>query len=425
MPRVLPNPGNELGKIIKKYIEERDRKSYGAKGFARDVSTTDKTVRGWIAAQPGKKTLRPKSRRNLSMLLKIAESEIVMLFGQAVLPNIQHSTIADSLRSVVKQDSFFESAGLRGRAAAIIDDIISFAPALGGKLGLPASSIETSVIQDTLELPKYVWDFYHKTTADANTNKLKMFLTGWESPIFDTGDVLRLKLVPHYWHLKKSMERCGNELREEIIDSKLDFESMPGALATAITIETTDNDEGDKLLLCQRGKTDDKPFHWMVGIGELMEPADGNASMYSVGAGTHPVNAVLRGVGEELGLKEKQELLRKAEVSFLALARSSETFNYNMLCHVRLPASSDAIIQSWRSWGEGEIQDAFAIDFELDTCIDVIVSGLYSAKGARKPIPIVSWSRASLLAACVRKFGTESVQSKLAVLVEEAKRNSE
>jgi hypothetical protein len=327
-------------------------------------------------------------------------------------------TIADSLRSLVKQDKFFDHAGLRGRAAAIIEDVISFAPALGRESGLSADRIKTRESDAAPAFPKCVWDFYHDTPIDSE-NREKIFLVAWEPPIIDTGGVLKLELVTRDWHLKRGLEECTEQLRQTVLDDQVDFESLPGALAMAITIETTKDSESGKLLLCQRGKTHDNPFEWMVGIGELMQPSDGNGSKYSFYSGIHPLHAVLRGVGEELGLERKApELLRKSEVSFLAMARSAKNLNYNLLCHIRLPTSSDQVIQWWRSEGEGEIIDVRGVDFELDGCVNMLVSGLYSADSVGRPIPIVSWSRAALLWASVKKFRTESVQSKLAALLE-------
>jgi len=368
-----------------------------------------------ISAHPGETTIHPKTRSGVSGVLSISPNDADQKLTEAPKTNDDLPPVGELLGLIVDQDPLFRNAGLCGRAVAIIEDVIFLAPTLGGEGGLPYTRVNSFVTDVCPTVPHFVWSTFNKIGPDPNKNKRKMFVAEWEAPMIDKSNDLTFGLVEHWWHLKYALDECRTQLHSEISARQIDLNSLSGALAFAVTIETT---QDNRLILCQRGNTDENAGDWSIGIGELMDPQDGGASVYTVVPTMHPINGILRGMGEELGLRDELELLKAAEVTFLGLGRSVNNFNYNLFCHARLNTSVNKIKSCWTTSREAEVTDVLDVSFGFDDCIDLIVSGVYLAKTQRKSVKIVSWSRAALLATCIHKFRRERVQSKLASLVD-------
>jgi hypothetical protein len=133
--------------------------------------------------------------------------------------------------------------------------------------------------------------------------------------------------------------------------------------------------------------------------------------------GLHPLNTVIRGLAEEIGLNT--DLVKQSDITFLHLGLSARNWAYNLFCNIRLPTDLREVQQCMATRArdvEHRIDRAHGVNFDLDSFAKLIVAKSYARSPSEKESPIASWSKMGLLYAAVRKFGTDAVRSTLAGL---------
>jgi hypothetical protein len=323
------------------------------------------------------------------------------------------ATIAGHLRRVgIGSHSIFSSPRLRRHWAFL--ELIPL-QRMSGEKGLPDSMIKMDFefkhigsLNESGEtrIPNYVFEMQNRIRVPGK-NRNKVYIYDCIADPEDAGGVVTFKCGPTDWHTIQAINKCTDRLHVDATTGSINLDRFPGHLGCSVILETLDN----KMLFFQRDRTEHWPNQWSAGIGGSMEWDTHDEPPL----GLHPNNTIIKELEQEVGIQPL--ITRGMEISYLHTGISVADWAYNLFCHAILPAESreicdQALLASTDN--EHKYGAIKLVDFTLENCIDLIVSGqLPFSELKPEERKITGWSRLALLYTAIKSFGITNVKDYL------------
>lgn len=278
--------------------------------------------------------------------------------------------------------------------------------ALGGFGGVHSKQIIVTMTDD-LEprLPASVREAKHRLKEPV-PNRPKVFFVGWEPPIIDTGNILKLSLCKSDYWTSLAVEEVTDQLHDEIRTGTHALEALPKRLDLVIALVTADL----KLILCRRAGPKQIRYYpetWSV-IGETMDAEDDKNESGEL----RPEMTVLRALTEFDELHLPPEVVQDAQVRFVALTTIWQYLLANLNVFVKLRTKDLKFVQD--CWTPGECTALDGIPFTPDSCLQLITAGYHQPLGRPElGAALNEFSRFSILAALFSEFGYHRVMAEI------------
>lgn len=290
-----------------------------------------------------------------------------------------------------------------------IEDAILDSP-IRGFAGVPSSQIKIEITHEPPPLPDVVLEAKSRI-AEPTSNRKKVYLADWVAPVSDQGDILHLKLGrTEYWNAV-AIENSLQSLYTDIRKGTLDLFRLPRQLNCHILVITSDS----KLLLARRSKgLRYRPLTWGATIGESM---DANRDLNQAGLFDPSVTV-------EQALSEKEELglhvdaRHDKSVKFIALLTEWQLLIAVLIAVVKLWKTEAAKVKELcmnTALDQGEIIDIDAVDFTIDACLPIVVTGCHrpAIDGEKRADAVYGTSRMAILAALSSEYGYTAIRDGL------------
>lgn len=301
-----------------------------------------------------------------------AVGAVAVVEGNTIAPDPLQVGSEDRLGDVLLDSSILDYEGVRLEDVIVID--------AGLLVDWPGQPAIVEAAKSRVEVPQ--------------PNRPKAHLIGWQPPVIDQGNRLRIELAQSDYLTSVATSFTIGPLQRLVEDGRVSLDDLPRRLDVHLIVIAG---RDDHVLLSRRGRyVATEPSTWMVSVGESID-----WSQDAVAGLPHPLLTARRCLTDfdELNLSERA--VAGASFQVVGLATEWNQMLANLIVVAELPDLT--VSEARSSFRKGENLAIDSVPFTIDACAPIIDSGRFAGAVAAHRVSDIS--RLALRAALRHRFG--------------------
>jgi DNA-binding winged helix-turn-helix (wHTH) protein len=296
-----------------------------------------------------------------------------------------------------------DNARRRFGSSLIMQDVIWDA-AFNGWAGVNPDHLRIERATAGPQLPEYVWQS-KRSIDEPKDNGRKAYLEHWDNVILDKDRAaVTLRIGQYDYWTTCAVRTSAESLHRDLLTGHVQLDQIARRLDWALVVVTSD----DKLVLTKRSdRVDNDQGHWMASVGESVDPAKDVTTDLTV----DPRLTLRRCLTEADELNLPARVVGRARTRILGLASEFNLLYVNLIGLVELPIVYDEVVDHFQR--RGEHLDIAPIDFNPDSCLQVLRKGHHASDRYPVHSPLVPVSALGLVFALIHRFGFDEVTHRI------------